>query len=320
MLFCDFLLVARSGKSHVIISLIGCASHTYSIGPWYWRIWELLVFEYVKTSLDKKKQFRKIKSMQHVLVLVALQQEKWSSYSILIFVSNSLDAPLPWMPGAVAPFNPPLHATGHQHEFIYLNISYVWKIKSWVLSAPPVSCSFKDKSVTLRSQTFVLFSMEEHRLNIFKGPVLLCDERWVSRTDWKQKVGEVWIQIWFCFVYCCSCLSGSRKLNKFLNFLCHVFGECCDKASNWTLYVLSSSSDDDLSASVTSLVDAKSGGEVWVSSKELGSYWEVCCCGNHFNNTLENARSASVVGLFQVLSPLDATWCEGRFASIAAER
>jgi len=31
---CDFLLIARSGKSHVTITLIGCAAHTQSIGPW----------------------------------------------------------------------------------------------------------------------------------------------------------------------------------------------------------------------------------------------------------------------------------------------
>jgi len=29
---------------------------------------ELLAFEHVKTSVDKKHQFRKVKSMQHVLV------------------------------------------------------------------------------------------------------------------------------------------------------------------------------------------------------------------------------------------------------------
>jgi len=38
-------LITRSGTSHITISLIGCAPHTYSIGPWYLRSWELLVFE-----------------------------------------------------------------------------------------------------------------------------------------------------------------------------------------------------------------------------------------------------------------------------------
>jgi len=44
---CDFPLIARFGKNHVTISLIGCAPHTYSIGHWYWRMWELLAFECV---------------------------------------------------------------------------------------------------------------------------------------------------------------------------------------------------------------------------------------------------------------------------------
>jgi len=33
ILFCDFPLIVRSGKSHVTISLIGCAPHIYSKGP-----------------------------------------------------------------------------------------------------------------------------------------------------------------------------------------------------------------------------------------------------------------------------------------------
>jgi len=45
---------------------------------------KLLTFEYVKNIVDKKNNFRKIKSMQHVSV--ALQKEKSSRYSILIFV------------------------------------------------------------------------------------------------------------------------------------------------------------------------------------------------------------------------------------------
>jgi len=63
--FCDFPLIAWSGTSHVTISLFGCTPHTWSIGPWYWRTWELPAFDCVKLSGDK---FRKIKSMQHVLV------------------------------------------------------------------------------------------------------------------------------------------------------------------------------------------------------------------------------------------------------------
>jgi len=46
-LFRDFFLIARSGKSHVTISLIWCAPHTWSTSPWYWRMWELLAFQYV---------------------------------------------------------------------------------------------------------------------------------------------------------------------------------------------------------------------------------------------------------------------------------
>jgi len=34
IVFCDFPLIARSGTSHATISLIGCAPHTQSIGPW----------------------------------------------------------------------------------------------------------------------------------------------------------------------------------------------------------------------------------------------------------------------------------------------
>ena len=38
-------------------------------GPWYWRMLELLAFE-CKTSVDKRNKFRKIKTMQHVLVVL----------------------------------------------------------------------------------------------------------------------------------------------------------------------------------------------------------------------------------------------------------
>jgi len=58
--FCDFPLTARFGTSHVTINLIGCVPHTYSIGPWYWRSWELLAFEYVKISVDIKTSFDKL--------------------------------------------------------------------------------------------------------------------------------------------------------------------------------------------------------------------------------------------------------------------
>jgi len=37
------------------------------MGSRYWKMWEPLAFEYVKTNVDKKNKFRKIKSMQHVL-------------------------------------------------------------------------------------------------------------------------------------------------------------------------------------------------------------------------------------------------------------
>jgi len=56
-------LIKRSGTSQVTISLIGCAPHTYSVGPWYWRMWELLAFEYVKISADNKTSFEKFEKM-----------------------------------------------------------------------------------------------------------------------------------------------------------------------------------------------------------------------------------------------------------------
>jgi len=45
-----------------------CAPHTYSIGSWYWRSWELLAFEYAKNQCWQQNKFRRIKSMQHVSV------------------------------------------------------------------------------------------------------------------------------------------------------------------------------------------------------------------------------------------------------------
>jgi len=55
---------------------------------------------------QKKNNFQKIKSMQHVLV--ASQWEKSSSYSILILVISLFTCPLPWMSGAIALVAPPL--------------------------------------------------------------------------------------------------------------------------------------------------------------------------------------------------------------------
>jgi len=45
--FCDFPLIARSRKSQVTVSLMGCAPHSQSLSPLYWRMWELglLAFE-----------------------------------------------------------------------------------------------------------------------------------------------------------------------------------------------------------------------------------------------------------------------------------
>jgi len=33
-------MLAQYEKSHVTISLIGCSPHIYSIGPWYWTMWD----------------------------------------------------------------------------------------------------------------------------------------------------------------------------------------------------------------------------------------------------------------------------------------
>jgi len=53
ILFCDFPLIAQSGKSHVTTRLIRYAPHIQSVVYWYWRTWDLLAFEYVQTSVDK---------------------------------------------------------------------------------------------------------------------------------------------------------------------------------------------------------------------------------------------------------------------------
>jgi len=87
-------------------------------------MWELLAFEYVKTSVDKEHQFRKIKSMQHLLV--ALQQEKSSCYSILIFAVSlfgchfALDAR-----GSRHVPPPPLHATEYG-VLLSERLNHVW--------------------------------------------------------------------------------------------------------------------------------------------------------------------------------------------------
>jgi len=58
-LFRDLPLIARSGTSHVTISLIGRALYTWSKRP-CGRSWELLSFEYVKISVDNKTSFEKL--------------------------------------------------------------------------------------------------------------------------------------------------------------------------------------------------------------------------------------------------------------------
>ena len=79
-------------------------------GLWNRILWEMLAFEYVKTSVDKNNKFRKMKSMQHVLV--AVQQEKSFSYSILIFVISLFGCPPAFNPRGRRPICIPLHATG----------------------------------------------------------------------------------------------------------------------------------------------------------------------------------------------------------------
>jgi len=44
ILLCDFSLIASSRQGNVIISFIWFASYNWGIGPWYWRMWELLAF------------------------------------------------------------------------------------------------------------------------------------------------------------------------------------------------------------------------------------------------------------------------------------
>jgi len=49
--------VAPPGKNHVTISLIGYAPHTWSIGPWYWGVWELQAFEMRKNWCWQETSF-----------------------------------------------------------------------------------------------------------------------------------------------------------------------------------------------------------------------------------------------------------------------
>jgi len=41
VLFFLFSLHRTIWKSHVTISLHGCATHAWSRSPWWWRMWEL---------------------------------------------------------------------------------------------------------------------------------------------------------------------------------------------------------------------------------------------------------------------------------------
>ena len=97
--FCDFPLVTRSGTSHVITSLIGCAPHTYSIGPWYRRSWELLAFQYVRNSVDNKTSFEKLNPCS----MRKYPYNRKNHLQHLNFYNFTL-----WMPGGVAPFASPL--------------------------------------------------------------------------------------------------------------------------------------------------------------------------------------------------------------------
>ena len=55
ILFCDFLLIGRSGLSHVTITCLGVRC-TSSMGPWYWRMWGLSWhLKYVKVSFAKNQ-------------------------------------------------------------------------------------------------------------------------------------------------------------------------------------------------------------------------------------------------------------------------
>jgi len=90
--FSDFTLIAaRSGKSHVTISLIGCAPHTQSIGPRYWRMWKWLAFEYMKTSVDKKQVS---KNKIHASCLSNLTIGKIILLQHFIFVISLFGCPL----------------------------------------------------------------------------------------------------------------------------------------------------------------------------------------------------------------------------------
>jgi len=77
-------------------------------------------------------------------VLVALQYEEASIYSIFIFVISLFGCPLPWMAWAITLFaSPPLHATDpvcEEYWLPYQNLciifSYLRKIFATVLPKP----------------------------------------------------------------------------------------------------------------------------------------------------------------------------------------
>jgi len=66
-LSCDFPLIARSGTRHVTVTLTGCVRGNLEYKPWCWRMWKLLAFEYVETSVGKTTGFEKLNPMHHVL-------------------------------------------------------------------------------------------------------------------------------------------------------------------------------------------------------------------------------------------------------------
>ena len=76
---------------------------------WSWKTWELLAFEYVKVSVDKKTSFEKLNPCKHVLV--ALQWEKSSSYRISFFVISHFGSPPCLGCRGHRPVRPTLHAT-----------------------------------------------------------------------------------------------------------------------------------------------------------------------------------------------------------------
>jgi len=72
---------------------------------------KLLTFVYVKTSVDKEHRFRKMKSMQYVMVT---SNGKIICYSILIFAISLFGCPPCFgCRGRRLVSPPPLHATGY---------------------------------------------------------------------------------------------------------------------------------------------------------------------------------------------------------------